>query len=215
MNMRVCCGLCCWLAAGMLFVSSARADDLYSKPITSASADSKEGDRWWGPGGALIPETEWRPYVGRKPAFGGSGTFNSWGAEPARMPQIGSNRSGGAAKRNTSASSAAAKPKPADPCEEKIRQALEEAARTGKIPASAMPSPSAASPGSVPAVQAQAGASTAPGQGQVVTGSVQAAPPPVVSVPGISAPNVPPSGAAVQSINPNQVTTGAGTVRNP
>ena len=132
------------LAGGLLPAAAALADEITSTPITSASVDSKKADTTWGPGGALIPEAEWRPYVGRKSAFGGG---MSSGLDSARMPVLSGGKSGGrggktggtrasGGKKSSAPKVAVVKP---DPCAEKVRVALEEAARTGKIPASAVP----------------------------------------------------------------------------
>lgn len=180
MNLRIC-GLCCCLATGMLFTPAAGATDLYSRPITSASVGDKEGDTWWGPGGSLIPETEWRAYVGRRSALNSPGTFNSWGADPAGRPQLGGTRSSGTAKKSVADKAATAKP--VDPCEERIKQALEEAVRTGKIPAAL--TPSAVKQDSVPAAQAQTGTDAAP-----------VVPNPGAAVPAATAPNPAAAGAA-------------------
>ena len=213
MNIRIC-GLCCCLAAGLLFAPAAGADELYSTPITAVSADSKEGDRWWGPAGSLIPEAEWRPYVGRKYAFGGSGTFNTWGADPARLPKLGGvatgARSSGSAKKASAAKPVAAKPKPADPCEERIRQALEEAARTGKIPASAAPSAAGQAPAATNAAPvAQAGTNALSSQGPAVSGVVQVVPP----APVVSGPSSAPAASTTPGAAPNPAAAGA--PRNP
>ena len=164
-------GVCC--AVGLLFAADmARAEEFYSTPITSATAESTWGDTQWGPAGDLIPASEWKMYVHRPSAFSGN-------PDPARMPVLGGGRTAmrsgtvsGSKSGSVATRSTAPKPK-VDPCEEKVRQALEEAARTGKIPASAVP-PSPSS-GNAPMVNPPAGSPPVSGQGQV-SGQISLAP---------------------------------------